>query len=119
MARKAKESGETITVGNTSVKLYTFRRGDRKIYSLNNYVSGKRQVRQFSDYDTAKEEARSIARRLEEGQRKIFNLTDDDAATYVRALGYLMGLKPPLDEGPEARVRRLIKVFGVRIRKRQ
>jgi integrase len=97
VARKAKESGETITVGNTSVKLYMFQRGDRKIYSLNNYVSGKRQVRQFSDYDTAKEEARSIARRLEEGQRKVFNLTDDDAATYVRALGYLKPTGHALD----------------------
>ena len=68
------------------MKLYSFQRGQRKIYSLNNYVSGKRQVRQFSDYAEAKREAQSIARRLETGQRKVFNLTDDDAATYVRAL---------------------------------
>jgi integrase len=97
VARNPKKSGETITVGNTSVKLYTFRRGERSIYSLNNYVSGKRQVRQFSDYGEAKREAQSIARRLEEGQRKVFNLTDDDAATYVRALGYLKSTGHALD----------------------
>ncbi len=96
MARNAK-SGEAITVGNTTVKLYQFKRGERTIYSLNNYLDGKRQVRQFSDYGEAKQEAQSIARRLEAGQRKVLNLTDDDAATYTRAVDYLKATKQALD----------------------
>jgi hypothetical protein len=40
MTRKA-GSGEVITVGNTTVKLYSFKRGERTIYSLNNYLEGK------------------------------------------------------------------------------
>src|ERR1700678_3638949 len=96
MTRK-KGSGEEITVGNTTVKLYSFQRGERTIYSLNNYLEGKRQVRQFSDYGEAKREANSIARRLEAGQRKVLNLTDNDAATYTRAVDYLKATGQALD----------------------
>ena len=96
MTRK-RGSGEEITVGNTTVKLYSFQRGERTIYSLNSYLEGKRQVRQFSDHGEAKREAQSIARRLEAGQRKVLNLTDDDAATYTRAVDYLKATGQALD----------------------
>jgi len=88
VARK-KANVELIKSGSVVVRLYTINRPDRTIYSVASYLEGRRKLKQFVNYEEAREEAQTIARRLATGQKKVLSLTDADAWAYERAVGYL------------------------------
>jgi hypothetical protein len=92
-----KSDVEEVKEGSVIVKIYTVNRGQRKVFSVANYYEGKRKIQQFTDYKKAKEEARKIARQLNEGQHKILSLSDDDAWTYTRALDAIKNYPVRLD----------------------
>lgn len=80
---------ELIKDGSTTVRLYTIKRRGRVVHSVASYLDGKRQLKQFTEYTEAREEAKAIARRLSSGQKKVLSLTDDDAWAYEKAVDYL------------------------------
>jgi integrase len=92
-----KSDVEKVKEGSVIVKIYTVRRGNRKIYSVANYYEGKRKIQQFADYKKAKEEARKIARKLNEGQHRVLSLSNDDAWIYARALEAIKNYPVKLD----------------------
>ena len=97
--RAKKRKYEPIRVGSVEVKLYTFKRGKRTVYAVASYIEkGEgRTMKQFSNYDEAKEFGRATAERLAHGQRKVLSLTDDEAFVYERAQAILKGIGQPLD----------------------
>ena len=76
---------ESVTVGSVTLKIYPVQRPNRTVYNVTYYSQGKRSIRQFSDLEKARDEAFTLAGKINSGAVQAVNLTNEQASIYTLA----------------------------------
>ncbi|HEV2456641.1 MAG TPA: hypothetical protein VGY98_20435 [Verrucomicrobiae bacterium] len=75
----------SIKRGSVEIKIYRTVKLGSEYFVVNFYHDGKRQRRTFSDFDRAKTEADTVARRLASSDSAVLTLSGADLSAYQRA----------------------------------
>lgn len=89
---------EIVKVGSVEAPVYANQSGVYRSFTICFYREGKRQRRTFSNPAEAREEARTIARRIANGNARATDLTSEERDMLRRAQNRLRPLGTPLDE---------------------
>ncbi len=98
MTRELTQEPLTVTQGNVTLKIYEVNRGRRTIFSVAHKEDGKRQMKQFSDIESALKWATARAKAIDRGKPISITLSQDEGLIYQRAKRMLAGRGKPLDE---------------------
>jgi integrase len=92
----------TIKVGNTLVKIYSWKGKRYSQFKVAYRADGKQRRETFGSLAKAKARANEIAVQIERGEREVLKLTSSDRSTYLHALRLLEPMSVPLNVAVEA-----------------